>query len=198
MHVCMVAWPTINSFCMVELLIKPLHHYALDGRVLSLELWIVSRWICIFYAGVGLSSLNPVLISLVRSYVDLPLSEPSLVIWWYSAFLLNLLKVDGIASLHSPYTMPCALWLHHIISINTQVHLNLEQECRYPIHLWVYPWQPHCYYLFLLFSTGGLCLWILNYVGITLEPPWTLLDPIVNPSGHLAHQNAPNHVTVSH
>jgi hypothetical protein len=36
---------------------------------------------------------------------------------------------------HYPCTIPCALWLHHNISINTQVHFSLEQECRYPIPL---------------------------------------------------------------
>jgi hypothetical protein len=35
----------------------------------------------------------------------------------------------------SPYTIPCWTWLHHNISINPQVHLSLEQECRYPIFL---------------------------------------------------------------
>jgi hypothetical protein len=59
--------------------------------------------------------------------------SPSIVICWYSAFLLNSLKVDGLASPHSPCTVPCALWLHHIININTQVHLSFEKECRYPI-----------------------------------------------------------------
>jgi hypothetical protein len=99
MCVCMVVWPTINSLCMFELSIKPLHQDALDGRVLSLELWIASCWICIFYADVGLSSLNPILFPLIWNLVDLPLSEPSIVICRYSAFLLNSLKVDGIASL---------------------------------------------------------------------------------------------------
>jgi hypothetical protein len=140
MRLCIVVWPTANYLHMFELFIKSLHQDVLDGRVLSLELWIVSRWTCFLYADVGLSPLNHILISLIWNLVILPLSEPSTVVWWYSAFLLNLLKVDGIASPHSPCTIPYALWLHQIISINTQVHLSLEQECRYPIPPWVYPW----------------------------------------------------------
>jgi hypothetical protein len=35
----------------------------------------------------------------------------------------------------SPCTIPCASRLHHNISINTKVHLSLEQECSYPIPL---------------------------------------------------------------
>jgi hypothetical protein len=83
-----------------------------------------------------------------KSYIDFSLPKPyrfavrehSTVVCWYSAFLLNSLKVDGIASPHSPCTIPCTLWLHHNISLNTQVHLSVEQECRYPIPPWVYPW----------------------------------------------------------
>jgi hypothetical protein len=40
----------------------------------------VSHWTRIFYADVDLSSLNPILISLVRNLVDLPLSEPSTIV----------------------------------------------------------------------------------------------------------------------
>jgi hypothetical protein len=81
---------------------------------------------------------------LIKSYLDTshfePLrfiawASPSEVVFWYCAFLLKSLKLDGNASLHSSCTIPCALWLHHIISINTQVHLSLEQECRHPIPL---------------------------------------------------------------
>jgi hypothetical protein len=107
-------------------------------------------------------------------------ASPSDVVFWYCAFLLKSLKLDGIASPHSSFTIPYALWLHHIISINTQVHLSLEQECRYPIPTWVYPWKSHRYYLFPLFSTRGLYIWILNCVGITFEPPWTLSNHLVN------------------
>jgi hypothetical protein len=61
--------------------------------------------------------------------------SPSDVVLWYCAFLLKSLKLGGIASPHSPCIIPCASRLHHNISINTQVYLSLEQECRYPIPL---------------------------------------------------------------
>jgi hypothetical protein len=66
-------------------------------------------------------------------------------------FLLNPLKVDSmnhvlselviqefmccivtccIAPYHVHHGIMC---MHHVININSQVHLNLEQECRYKI-----------------------------------------------------------------
>jgi hypothetical protein len=62
----------------------PLYVWALDQVLAPSCLWwqspylgtlIESHRTCLFYADVGLSSLNPILISLVRNFVDLPLSE---------------------------------------------------------------------------------------------------------------------------
>jgi hypothetical protein len=81
---------------------------------------------------------------LIKSYLDtscfepwrfIPWASPSEIVFWYYAFLLKSLELDGIASPHSPCTIPCESWLHHNISISTQVYLSLEQECRYPIPL---------------------------------------------------------------
>jgi hypothetical protein len=44
--------------------------------------------------------------------------------------------------------------------------------------------------LFPLFSTRGLCHWILNCVGVILEPTWTLLNRNVNHFAPSVHQGA--------
>jgi hypothetical protein len=56
------------------------------------------------------------------------------------------------------------------------VHLSLEQECRYLIPPWVYPWRPRHKYLFSLVSIRGLYLWILYCVGITLKLPRNIFE----------------------
>jgi hypothetical protein len=71
---------------------------------------------------------------LFHAELDLPM------LFSISCILVQLSKSWQHCITTSPCTIPCALWLHHIISINTQVHLSLEPECRYPIPPWVYPW----------------------------------------------------------
>jgi hypothetical protein len=92
----------------------------------------------------------------------------------YHTFLLNSQKkINGmnhglsglvlwklcIASLHVHCTIPygpCTSWLHHHISISSQECLNLEQECRYPIHV-------ECI-LDKVFAIPCLCLSLLNSI----------------------------------
>jgi hypothetical protein len=108
---------------MFERSIKSMHQAALDGRVLSLELLLrvvglVSSMQMLVYL--------PYILSWFISSETLPIyhgASPSNVVFWYSAFLLNSLKLDAIASQHllAPYHV------HHNTSINTQVHSSLEQ-----------------------------------------------------------------------
>jgi hypothetical protein len=62
----------------------PLYVWALDQALASSCPWwqssshgtlIESHWTCIFYANVGLSSLNPIFISLIRNLVEFPLER---------------------------------------------------------------------------------------------------------------------------
>jgi hypothetical protein len=77
---------------------------------------------------------------LFRALVIYRLSESFQGYFPILCILAQVTKTWWLCITTSPCTIPCALWLHHIISINTQVQLSLEQECKYPIPPWVYPW----------------------------------------------------------
>jgi hypothetical protein len=64
-----------QTLYMLEFSIKPLHQAAPWWQSSSLITPVESRRTCIFYEDVGLSSLNPILISLVRNHVNLLLER---------------------------------------------------------------------------------------------------------------------------
>jgi hypothetical protein len=75
---------------------------------------------------------------LIKSYLDTSRFEP----WWFIAWgcfmiLCILTQVTKtwryciISFLHC--TIPYTSWMHHRINIDSPMHFNLEQECRYPM-----------------------------------------------------------------
>jgi hypothetical protein len=105
------------------------------------------------------SSPSPTQISIIEKFVDL-LLRVNISYGVFSdirAFLLNPLKVDGMNHVLSelvlqkyvhcivtcciaPYHVHHGIMqMHHDINIDSQVHFNLEQECRYPISPSMYP-----------------------------------------------------------
>jgi hypothetical protein len=119
---------------------------------------------------VGLSSLNPIL------FLS---SKPGLFTAWASHFQCRLSAWCILAQFTkswwhcittAPCTIPCAQWLHRIISISTQVHLSLEQGCRYPI-----PPPPLERVLDNLITVGCFCCSLLE--GYTFESWIALVQP---------------------
>jgi hypothetical protein len=90
----------------------------------------------------------------LKSWVIYHLIQSSRCCCWYHVFLLNPLKVDGIASSHSA--------LHHTMciisySLTHKCSYNLEQECKYLMQSWMYHVQPCCHQL-LCWPSLDCCL----------------------------------------
>jgi hypothetical protein len=137
MHGCVIyhqihlhVWALDQALAPTYLLMAEFFPYNYDWELTDLHL-LCRCWINFPKSYFGFSRPKP--------YQFIAWESPSNVICRYGAFLLNSLKVDNIASLHllAPYHVH---YNCHIISINTQVHLSLEKECRYPIPPWVYHW----------------------------------------------------------
>jgi hypothetical protein len=131
MRLCLVGRPAVKPLYVFEILIESLNQAALDGRVIDLPLpycwWFI----------IPKPYLDFLLFEAPTSY---RLSEPlqfRLPVW---CILAQFTKSWWHCSTTPLCAIPCVLWLHHIISINTQVHFSLDRECRYPIPPWVYPW----------------------------------------------------------
>jgi hypothetical protein len=135
MRLCLVGRPIVKPLYVFELLIESLNQAALDGRVLPLELrWRVidlplpcDRWFII---------TKPYLEFLLFEAPDeLPLERASPMPFTDMVHSCSIHWKWWHCSTAPLCTIPCVLWLHRIISINTQVHFSLDQEYRYPIPL---------------------------------------------------------------
>jgi hypothetical protein len=133
MCLCLVGRPVIKPLYVFELLIESLNQAALDGRVLPLEL----RWRVIdLPLPCGWRLINPKPYPdflLFEALMNYRLSGPiqwHLLVW---CILAQFIESWWHCSTTPLCAIPCVLWLHHIMSINTQVHFSLDWECRYPI-----------------------------------------------------------------
>jgi hypothetical protein len=139
-RLCLVGRPVVKPLYVFELLIESLNQAALNERVLPLELqWRVIDLPlpCGWWFIIPKPYLNFLLFKALTSY---RLSGPlqcRLPVW---CILAQFTKSWWHWSTTPLCAIPCVLWLHHIISINTQVHFSLDRECRYPMPPWVYPW----------------------------------------------------------
>jgi hypothetical protein len=136
----LVGRPVVKPLYVFELLIESLNQAAIDGRVLPLELWwrvIDLPLPCGWWFIIPKPYLDFLLFEAPTSYRLSRSLQCHLPVW---CILAQFIESWWHCSTTPLCTIPCVLWLHHIISLNTQVHFSLERECRYPIPPWVYSW----------------------------------------------------------
>jgi hypothetical protein len=144
MHLCILLLPILNLFIWSSLRSRS---WTKLPSMVDFFLWTPSknRQLCL----TDLHLLWNCWIMIAKSYPNSShskpqwftvLSESFQCCFWVSSILAQSTKSWWHCIIAFHCTIPCASWLHHRISINSQVHINLEQDCRCPIPHWSYPW----------------------------------------------------------